>query len=197
LPGLLAGFHGKHPGIEITLWEGSSDQLLAGVRHGHLDLALVSLGPQAPAGDIAIRVLATEPVVVAVNATHPLARRKTVTVDGLREHALITLPPGTGIRAHIDAACAAAGIAVRIAFEVGDPRLAAELAGQGLGAALLPASAAHAQPVPLTILPLTSPRIEGRIALAARAEGPASPATRAFLRNADLVFSLPPNGGRT
>jgi DNA-binding transcriptional LysR family regulator len=181
LPGLLARFHHGHPGIEISLVEAPSDRLLADLRTGRIDVALVGLGPTPPADDIETRVLATEPVAVAVSPHHPLARRKTVALDTLRDHALITLPPGTGLRSYLDAACRKAGFQPRIAFEVGDPRLLAQLAGHGLGAAVLPASAAANHPAALRVLTLTNPRIAGRIALAWRAEHPASPATRAFL----------------
>ena len=185
LPGLLAGFHHDHPGIEITLVEAPSDQLLAGLRTGRIDIALIGLGPQPPADDIETRVLAHEPIAVAVSPHHPLATRKTLTLDALRDQALITLPPGTGLRSQLDAACTAAGFQPRIAFEVGDPRLLAQLAASGLGAAVLPASAADSHPAPLHVLALTSPRIHGRIALAWRTGHPASPATRVFLNHAD------------
>src|SRR6185437_8963979 len=184
LPSLLAGFHWEHPGIEITLLEAATDQLLAALRGGYLDIALIGLGPQPPADSIETRVLATEPIVAAVNDQHTLARRASITLHALREHRLITLPPGTGLRARLDAACAAAGFRPQIAFEAGDPRLLAQLAAQGLGAAILPASAA-ADPDHLHTLDVTSPRLHGRIALAWRADHPVSPATRAFLHYAE------------
>lgn len=184
---LLAGFHQDHPGIDITLLEAPTDQLVAALRAGRLDLAFIGLGPQLPTSDIESRILATEPVAVAVSPHHPLAKGKTVSLDVLREHALITLPPGTGLRTELDAACAKAGFEPRVVFEVGDPRLLAQLASHGLGAAVLPASAARNQPGPLHLLTLTKPRIRGRIALAWRAEHPASPATEAFLAHAQAT----------
>src|SRR5437763_8919642 len=44
LPGLLADFHEEHPGVEITLTEDNSDQLVAALRGGRLDAAIISLG---------------------------------------------------------------------------------------------------------------------------------------------------------
>jgi len=190
LPGLLTGFHRQYPGIEITLTEAASDQLLAALTEGVLNVAFISLGPEAVAGDIETRVLATEPLVVVVGPDHPLAARKSVSFGALREHALISLPPGSGLRSHIDAACAAAGFRPLIAFEASDPRLLLQLASRGLGAALLPASAAAAGPSPLRVLGLHRPQVTGRIALAWRAGHPVSPATRAFLDHAERT--LPP-----
>jgi DNA-binding transcriptional LysR family regulator len=185
LPAVLAGFHHGHPGIEITLTEAPTDQLLAALRAGRLDVALVGLGPQPPTGGIQTRVLATEPVAVAVGPGHALAARDTVTLGDLRDQALITLPPGTGLRSQLDEACAAAGFRPRIVFEVGDPRLLAQLAASGLGAAVLPASAAEAHPASLHLLTLTGPGLQGRIALAWRTDHPVSPATQAFLNHPD------------
>jgi DNA-binding transcriptional LysR family regulator len=183
LPALLAGFHREYPGIEITLTEDRSDQLLTGVRNGHLDLAFIGVGPDTSTGGLDIHVVASEPVVIAVSAEHPLARRRSVSLTSIREHALITLPRGTGLRSRIDAAFHSAGYQPRITFEASDPRLLATLARHGLGAAIIPASAAKYEDE-LHVLTLTNPGIDGHIALVARADGPASPTTKAFLQHA-------------
>ena len=67
IPDLLAGFHWRHPAIEITLAEGGSDQLAEGVRAGTYDLAFIGLGPEPPHG-LAIQVVADEPIVAVVSA---------------------------------------------------------------------------------------------------------------------------------
>ena len=47
---LLAGFHRRYPGVAITLTEDNSDRLVARLRDGQLDLALIgSAGPRAEA----------------------------------------------------------------------------------------------------------------------------------------------------
>jgi DNA-binding transcriptional LysR family regulator len=183
LPGLLAGFHRRHRGIEISLTEASTDRLVAALGGGRLDVALIGLGAPLPA-DIATRVIATEPVVAAVAGDHPLAGRASITLAALSEHALIALPAGSGLRARLDAAAAAAGLTLRVAFEAGDPHLLAELARRGLGAAVLPRSAAAAPGAELRVLGLTRPRLEGHIAIAWRAREQPSPAARAFLAHA-------------
>jgi DNA-binding transcriptional LysR family regulator len=183
LPALLARFHQDHPGIEITLTEDRSDQLLAGVRNGQLDLAFIGVGPDTSIDGLAVHVVATEPVVVAVCSDHVLARRRSVSLTGLSEHALLTLPRGTGVRSRIDAAFHTAGYQPRITFEASDPRLLAALARRGLGAAIIPASAANSDDE-LRVLTLTNPGIDGHIALATRADGQASPATKTFLHHA-------------
>ena len=49
VPGLLAGFHHDHPGIEVTLTEAGSDALIGALRTGRLDVALIAVGPALPA----------------------------------------------------------------------------------------------------------------------------------------------------
>ncbi len=183
LPGLLAGFHRDHPGIEITLTEASTEQLTATLRSGGLDVALIALGPPLPA-DLAAEMVADEPLVLAVSDTHPLARRKTTGLAAIRGQPLISLPPGTGLRASLDRACAQMGFQPRIAFEVGDPAIAAQLAARSLGVALLPETVTTAHPAGLSAVPLTRPELRGRIALAWKIGPPASPAARAFITHA-------------
>ena len=134
---LLASFHAAHPDVEITLTEHASDALFAGLRDGTLDLAVASLGVDAPAG-VETHVIIDAPIVAAVRADHPLARRSSLRPQELTTYALICLPRGTGVRAIWDAT----GVPARIAFEASDPGVLAQLAARGLGVAILPEPAA-------------------------------------------------------
>jgi DNA-binding transcriptional LysR family regulator len=180
LPGLLAAFHTDHPAVEITLAEAASDELLDGVRAGRLDAAIVSIGRRVPDG-VGIEVITDQAVVAAVAHDHELAAHRSITLDTLRGRPLISLPAGTGLRARLDEACAAAGFAPRIAFEASDPEMLAQLAAHGLGAALLPGEFAAARADRLHSLAITRPSLRGRLVFAWRAAGPASPAGRALV----------------
>jgi len=172
LTGLLAQFHAAHPGVEMTLTEASSDELLAALRSGALDVACASLGPGAPEG-IDTHVVIDAPVVAAVAPDHELARRSSITVDELAPYPLICLPRGTGVRALLDDA----GLRGRVAFEASDPGVLAQLAARGLGVAILPEPAVgelHALQLGL----------RGQVALAWREGGPSSAAARAFISHA-------------
>lgn len=182
LPGLLAGFHADHPGVEITLTEDTSDRLVDALRAGRLDAAVIAYGATPPPG-LGVRVLTEEPVVAAVAPHDDLARHTTIALTALRDRVLISLPPGTGIRTLLDDACATAGFTPRTAFEAGTPAVLADLAARGLGVAILPASVAEPHPG-LHSLTLTDPTLHGCLALAWRTEGPTSPAARAFLSRA-------------
>ena len=182
LPSLLAEFHDEYPAVEITLAEATSDELIDGLRGGRLDLAIVALGPEPPA-DLGLLVLVDDAIAAAVIPGHELARGASVSLAALRPYPLISLPPGSGIRTHLDHACAAAGFAPRIAFEAGDPAMLAQLAARGLGVAILPDSLARSR-ADLHPLTITRPELRGGLALAWRGEGPVSPAARVLVDRA-------------
>lgn len=182
LPGLLARFHEDHPDVEITLWEANSDLLVSALREGRLDAAIASLGP-VPPPELDHFVLTDEAVTGAVALDHELAGRAELPLSQLRDRPLICLPPGTGIRSHLDAECAKAGFTPEIAFEASQPVMLAQLAARGLGVAVLPDSLARhrADLHPLTIV---RPRLRGQLVFAWRSGGPVSPAARALLGRA-------------
>ena len=175
VPQLLAEFHRRHPQVEITLGETTSDQLLAGVRDGRLDLAIAATADAVPDGVASLTLIDTE-LAAAVARTDPLAGRETLTIAALLARELVCLPHGTGVRAALEAA---SGGAARVAYEAGDPRVVADLAEQGLGVAVLPLGLAQARPG-LHALHLTRPTPRARLLLAWRADGPVSPAARAL-----------------
>jgi DNA-binding transcriptional LysR family regulator len=180
VPELLDAFHRHHPAVEITLSEASSHLLLDSLHDGQLDVAIVSQSG-APRPGIATHIAADEPLVAAVRRSDPLATSTTITLNALRDHALLSLPQGTGLRATLDAACAKAGFSPRIAFEAGDPVILARFAVRDFGVAILPESIANAYQTDLHAITITRPRLRVRLELAWKAEGPTSPATRALI----------------
>jgi DNA-binding transcriptional LysR family regulator len=188
LPDLLADFHDQHRAVEITLVEANSDQLVDDLRTGGLDVVFAAfVGPPPPG--VEIQVVADEAIVIAVNHQDPLAAKSTITLDAIRERALISLPPGTGLRSALDDACATAGFRPHIAYQASDPSILAQLAARGLGAAILPESLATAHKAELHAITVTRPRMRGQIALAWRAEGPTSPAARSLIAHARAVLA--------
>lgn len=180
---LLAGFHRLHPAVEISLSEANSDELLGKLKNGELDLAFAAFGDRPPEW-AETEVAVEEALFLAVCRDHPLAGRRAVGLEVLGEQALICLPRGTGVRAALENACAAAGVRPRIALEASDPRMVAELARRGLGVAVLPESLARADPASLRAIGIAKPRPRASLALAWKRAGPHSPAGRALIRHA-------------
>jgi DNA-binding transcriptional LysR family regulator len=180
---LLAGFHDRHPGVAIALVEDNSDRLVERLRGGRLDLALIGWADQTPA-DIDSVVLVDEELVAAVAPDHPLAGAGAgagaITIRQLRDLPLVSLPRGTGVRAALDAACAAAGFTPRIVFEASALPMVVELAGRGLGLAVVPASIPNGP----GILRITDPQLRSRLELAWPSAPAANPAARALIEQA-------------
>jgi DNA-binding transcriptional LysR family regulator len=185
LAAALGAFHRAHPAIEITLTEHQNEPLLEAVARGDLDAALVGL-PGAPPAQVRTRVIATDPLVLAVRPDHRLGGRKTVTLGQLREEPMITLTRGTGLRTVLETACRDAGFTPRIAAETSELGSLVELAAEGLGVAILPRSALDGGDV--AIVRLSRPRLQRRTALAWN-PATTSPAGRAFLALADGHFA--------
>ena len=195
LPGLLASFHQRHPGVRITLSEGTSSQLLADLHGGRLDL-IVTGATAAAARDTAppgvtARVVADEPLAIAVPAGHPLAARDRVAASDLRGQPLVCLPSGSGLRACLEEACAEAGFRPYVAFESTDPRMLGQLAAAGLGLAVLSESGARARTGNLRIIRLSEPAARARLLLAWRDDDATSPAARALIAHARTTLPSP------
>jgi DNA-binding transcriptional LysR family regulator len=182
LAALLGAFHDRHPMVDISLSAADTDRLTTELLTGQLDAAIVSVGDTAPAG-VAVQVIVDQPIVAAVGRRHELAARAPgpLALADLAGLPLISLPRGTGLRARVDEAAAAAGIRLHVAFEASTPEALANLAAQGLGVAFLPGPFAEHRSDQLAVLPISPPRLRGRLVLAWRASGPPSPAGRALV----------------
>lgn len=188
VPRLLADFHHRHPAIDISLSESASHDLVAALHARTIDLAMVALGPDDPEG-IATQTIVDEAVVAVVHRDDPLATRTSITLTRLCDRDLICLPKGTGIRSLLDNACARLGLAPRIVFEASDLQMQAELAGRGLGTAIVPISTATANAETLHALTITRPSLRGRVALAWLANGQPTAAGNALIRDACSAFA--------
>ncbi len=119
LPELLGRFHATHPGVTVRLRLASTGSagLAREVIAGALDLALVALPGQPPAG-LALQPVSTEPLLLVCHPGHPLASRSATTLETLADEAFIDFPPGWGNRSAVDRAFAAAGLDRQVPFEV-------------------------------------------------------------------------------
>ncbi|MFI9510981.1 LysR family transcriptional regulator [Nocardia sp. NPDC052566] len=181
MAGVLADFHDDHPQVGISLTEDTSERMLAAVRSGELDIALVGLTGAPLDSGIGVDIVLDVPVVAAV-AAHDRAHGKKTTLAALRDQPLICLPRGTGVRGVLEQACATAGFTPNIAFEGAAPPLLLQLAARGLGIAVVPAlTDEEAAAFGVRAIPFTDVELRGRLALAWRTDRPAAPAAKVLL----------------
>ena len=188
VPGLLADFHAAHPGVEIRLSTDNSDVLIDQLHSGVLDAAIVSVGSDERLDGLDVDVVTDEAIDAAVSHDDEWAGTATIGLAALAERPLIALPVGTGLRARLDQAFAAAGLSPHIAFEASTPIALAELAERGLGVAIVPSSVARTRPALHAVT--VTPEVRGRLVLAARATGPTSPATAVLLQMARRLIRV-------
>jgi DNA-binding transcriptional LysR family regulator len=182
----LGEFHRAHPAVEIVFTQQHNEPLLDAVANGDIDAAIVGAGVQPTPPQVGTRVVATEPLVLAVRRGDPLSSRRSVALADLRAQPMITLVRGSGLRTVLESACRDAGFVPRITAEAGELGSLVELAAEGLGVAVLPRSAAS-DGADLRVLEITRPRLQRRAALAWN-EAVTSPAGRAFLALASRRF---------
>jgi LysR family hydrogen peroxide-inducible transcriptional activator len=89
LPPLLAKCRERHPNLEILVREDFRTYLTRAVLEGELDLAITALPVDDPR--ISVERLLTEPLLVVVGKNHPLAKKKEVQTDDLKEETFAML----------------------------------------------------------------------------------------------------------
>ena len=183
----LAGFHREHPAIELELTEDDSERLIAGVRVGAVDVALVGTAGDPPE-HLESQIIVSEGLVALVPRDSALAGAARVPLAELVERPLVTLPEGTGIRAVFDEACVSASLIPDVTLVASAPGAVAELAARGLGFAVLSESMAAAYPH-LHAVPITGIPLPALLALVWRPR--TSPALGALLPHLRTAFAEP------
>jgi LysR family transcriptional regulator, hydrogen peroxide-inducible genes activator len=142
LPALLARLDGEAPGLELHVREDQTETLLAALRRGEVDAAVLAL-PVAEEG-LGALALYDEEFVVVVPAGHPWAGRADLAPEAVGSAGLLLLEPGHCLRDQTLALCGAGGAGAARAPEeeraVSLPTIVQLVAG-GLGITVLPASA--------------------------------------------------------
>ncbi len=183
VPDLLAALHHRHPGVQVTLREAPTADLLTMVRGGELDLAFVALDA-TPLADGLEQVRAyRESIVAIVDASHRLAGRSRIRLADLADEVFVDFQAGQGLQTVIEKVCAEAGLKRTIGFGVGQMDQVLSLVAHGLGVALVPEPIARTSGLPMIRLSPHPPK--RRLALVSRAQEPHNPAAR------ELISLLP------
>lgn len=135
LPGLLAGFRERHPGISIDLRDALLDPCLDMVRSGQADFAVASERPDM--SELAIEFLYADRYFLVCRGDHPLAQVEQARLRDIARYPLIQLARGSSVRKHLDVALGAA--APPPVFEVEHLATVTGLVRAGLGVSVVPA----------------------------------------------------------
>lgn len=137
VPAVLGRFHQAHPAVKIRLLGGSSDEFIAAIRSGGMDVAVLGLPAGQPPRGVRSQELVREDLVAVVSATHRLAGGDNIALADLDGEAFVDFPIDSPGRAQSDVAFRAAGLTRDVAFEAVDTSFMLEVVRQGLAVALL------------------------------------------------------------
>jgi len=139
---VLASFHGKAPGVRITVRESTTAALLHALRANEIDAALVR--SPVHGDDLDSELMHEEDLLVALPAHHPLARRRQVPLTALCDQRFIVFPRASGpVHDHVLSLCRRAGFEPTIAEEAHPASSMVLLVAAGCGIALVPAFVQH------------------------------------------------------
>lgn len=141
MPQAVARFRAAHPGVEVSLAEGESEQIAPRLRAGDFEIVIlfefVGVGERLGAGMRRFELL-DDPLHLALPAEHPLASRKKLKLEDLHAEAWVQTSAASPCARHVVRSCHAAGFEPRVSFESDDYQTVQGLVAAGVGVALIP-----------------------------------------------------------
>jgi LysR family transcriptional regulator, hydrogen peroxide-inducible genes activator len=200
LPDLVKQAIERVPQMPLVLQENFTARLLEMLRTGELDCAI--LAEPFPDTGLAMAPLYDEPFQAAVPTGHPLAKRKTVTAEELKNETMLLLGTGHCFRDHVLEVCpeyarftspgSAAGEGIRKSFEGSSLETIKYMVASGMGVTVVPQLSVPAErQAHVRYVKFSAPVPTRRVVLAWRRTFPRYEAIAA-LRNA--IYACPLTG---
>lgn len=136
LPRVLPKLNRRYPGLRLFLREEQTDALLARLRSGAIDVALIALPYDTE--DLVCKVLFEDGFEFACSKGHPLARERHIALSTLAREPLLLLEEGHCLRGHALDACQLTGGKIRAQFEASSLHTLVQMVAANLGVTLLP-----------------------------------------------------------
>ncbi len=181
LPRALAAFRETHPGVTVTLREGTTPAQLRRVADGGADAAVVSSSRAALEGPgLRFEELLDDPLLLAVPRTHALAGRRSVALAALNDERWISA--STDPDETLLGTWRGAGWEPKVAFVAREWTAKLGLVAAGLGVTLVPGLAATAVREDVALVRVRAdPPVARRVVVATREGEPVSPHLGAFV----------------
>ncbi len=176
LPSAIAVFRGRHPLVELGLFEGTSEAVSQWVESGRVELGIVQL--PASGGRFDQSLLFAEPFVALVAESHFAAKQSSISLAKLALEPFVFYK-GRARKTAL-AACRAAGFEPRIACESSELETVRSLVAAGLGVAILPRLAVRHAATTAVAVTLHGYPVERQVALLSRSGQTLSPSASAF-----------------
>ncbi len=185
----LAIFHSRHPGVELTVREMSSEEMAEMLRVDELDLAFLSVTERIESHGLGLHQLVSEELVVILPHDHHLSARKTLRMAELAEEQFISYREGSRLRELLISAGRQAGFEPQVKLESNESMRIRRLVARGMGVAILPRSDAEPPGSDLVVVGVREPALSRDITLAWREGRRHTPAAAEFLELARSTFT--------
>jgi LysR family hydrogen peroxide-inducible transcriptional activator len=174
LPDLVRQAIARTPQMPLMLQENFTARLLDMLRTGELDCAIMA--EPFPDTGLAIAPLYDEPFMIALPKLHPLAKRKAISAEELKEEKMLLLGTGHCFRDHVLEVCpeyarfSSDAEGMRKTFEGSSLETIKHMVASGMGITVVPQlSVPAADPTsPVVYVPFTKPAPTRRVVLAWR-----------------------------
>ncbi len=160
-------FQARWPDVQLSLTEMNTLGLMQKLERGELDATFMRPGLDDPDG-IRLKRLPDEPMVVALPASHPLAKQKVLPLALLAKEPFILFPRLVGLSLYDDVvrACREAGFDLKVAQEAPQISSVVNLVAADLGVSIVPASISQIKLSGVAYRPIEGPPAVARLALA-------------------------------
>lgn len=136
LPGDLANFKARYPGIELDFETLPSLAIVRALQRQEVDVGILaaSVLPE----QLRTRVYLTDQIVLMVPMQHPIAKLEAVRFSDFCAETLLQLPSGSDIQHLLDDQAVQRGTRLRRSYRVGSLDAAVAMTRAGLGLAIIP-----------------------------------------------------------
>lgn len=136
LPRVLAQLRKAYPELRLYLQEAQTAALIAQLRRGELETALIALPYDI--SDLESLALGSDPLWLVLPDGHPLLKSKVITPDALANEDLLMLEDGHCLRDHALTACRLQGVRAAGGFQSSSLYTLVEMVANGLGVTFVP-----------------------------------------------------------
>ncbi|PLT35111.1 LysR family transcriptional regulator [Bacillus sp. V5-8f] len=190
LPTVISAYKEKKPNVVFHLRQGSYSALMEAVKIGDINLAF--LGP-VPTGEPGIDadILFTESISALLPISHPLAEKKSLSLNELRNDDFVLFPQGYILQKIVVQACKQAGFTPNITSEGEDMDALKGLVSAGIGVSLLPDSTFYDSIPRLTVkIPINSPQVRRTVGIITPKNRELAPSEKVFYEFMKQHFSV-------
>lgn len=135
VPPLLGAFHSHYPRIQLTLVVAHRSSIEERLLAHELDLAVISLMEHEDR--FSVEVLQPYELVVVASPSHPLVKRRALTLPDLQHERFLLREQGSGTRLGTEQHFVQTGLSIQLSLELGSIEAIKEGAIAGLGIAVL------------------------------------------------------------